>query len=118
MFCAAASRNKYVVVGLGGATVRADVRLNSAVLRTLPQGTVSARWHALDRFLLLNFLFSATKRVPILLYQTIYFVFSNPTPATIVGTDALVLLWRTVIELSKPVHGSVVYYAHGKVVLT
>ena len=39
---AAASRNKYVVVGLGGATVRMSARLDSPVLRTLPQGTVRA----------------------------------------------------------------------------
>ena len=38
---AAASRNKYVVVGLGGATVRMAARLDSPVVRTLPQGTVS-----------------------------------------------------------------------------
>ncbi|CAN0284994.1 unnamed protein product, partial [Hapterophycus canaliculatus] len=35
-----ASRNKYVVVGLGGATLRMSARLDSPVLRTLPQGTV------------------------------------------------------------------------------
>lgn len=39
---AAASRNKYVVVGLGGATVRMSARLDSPVVRTLPQGTVRA----------------------------------------------------------------------------
>ncbi|CAN0365485.1 unnamed protein product [Pylaiella littoralis] len=40
VFVPDASRNKYVVVGLGGATVRAEVRLNSAVLKRLPQGTI------------------------------------------------------------------------------
>lgn len=39
---AAASRNKYVVVGLGGATVRMSARLDSPVLKTLPQGMVRA----------------------------------------------------------------------------
>lgn len=37
----AVSRNKYVVVGLGGATVRMGAKLDSPVLKTLPQGTVS-----------------------------------------------------------------------------
>lgn len=37
----AATRNKYVVVGLGGATIRMGVRLDSPVLKTLPQGSVS-----------------------------------------------------------------------------
>lgn len=37
-----ASRNKYVVVGLGGATMRMGARLDSPVLKTLPQGTVRA----------------------------------------------------------------------------
>lgn len=36
-----ASRNKYVVVGLGGATIRMAARLESPVLKVLPQGTVS-----------------------------------------------------------------------------
>eukprot|EP00903_Cladosiphon_okamuranus_P020039 g18406.t1 len=40
VFIPDASRNKYVVVGLGGATVRMSARLDSPVLRTLPQGTV------------------------------------------------------------------------------
>eukprot|EP00903_Cladosiphon_okamuranus_P015506 g14316.t1 len=40
VFVPDASRNKYVVVGLGGATVRMSARLDSPVLRTLPQGTV------------------------------------------------------------------------------
>lgn len=35
-----ATRNKYVVVGLGGATIRMGLRLDSNVLKTLPQGSV------------------------------------------------------------------------------
>ncbi|CAN0084424.1 unnamed protein product [Scytosiphon promiscuus] len=40
VFIPDASRNKYVVVGLGGATLRMSARLDSPVLKTLPQGTV------------------------------------------------------------------------------
>ncbi|CAM9832149.1 unnamed protein product [Ectocarpus sp. 6 AP-2014] len=40
VFVPDASRNKYQVVGLGGATIRMTARLDSPVLRTLPQGTV------------------------------------------------------------------------------
>ncbi|CBJ33349.1 expressed unknown protein [Ectocarpus siliculosus] len=40
VFIPKASRNKYVVVGLVGATVRVSKRLDSPVLRTLPKGTV------------------------------------------------------------------------------
>eukprot|EP00752_Nemacystus_decipiens_P010546 g9391.t1 len=39
VFIPDASRNKYVVVGLGGATVRMSARLDSPVVKTLPQGT-------------------------------------------------------------------------------
>lgn len=38
-----ATRNKYVVVGLGGATLRMGHRLDSPYLKTLPQGTVRGR---------------------------------------------------------------------------
>ncbi|CAM9143995.1 unnamed protein product [Ectocarpus sp. 8 AP-2014] len=40
VFIPDSSRNKYVVVGLGGAKVRMGEQLDSPVLRTLPQGTV------------------------------------------------------------------------------
>lgn len=40
IFYPEATRNKYVVVGLGGATIRMGPRLDSPVMKTLPQGSI------------------------------------------------------------------------------